>query len=227
MANLVEVKIPDIGDFKEVAVIDVLVKPGDRLKAEDSLITLESDKATMDVPSPSAGTVEDVKVKVGDMVSQGTVILLLNPAGEIRVGDIIEHPRRLGPELDDPAPIGPVRYRAAAERRVGLEQSTFPGDLGAVAARAGLGQRRGEGDPPAAQPLAVRLGCDRPPAPLSMDDVGRRRHRRAAGQGKHKGEEVSHVIASVAKQSSTANGLLRRSALLAMTVTAPSSRRPC
>lgn len=80
MANLVEVKIPDIGDFKEVAVIDVLVKPGDRLKAEDSLITLESDKATMDVPSPSAGTVKDVKVKIGDMVSHGTVILLLNPA---------------------------------------------------------------------------------------------------------------------------------------------------
>ncbi len=78
MSNLVEVKIPDIGDFKEVAVIDVLVKPGDRLKAEDSLITLESDKATMDVPSPSAGTVRDVKLKVGDMVSEGTVVLLLD-----------------------------------------------------------------------------------------------------------------------------------------------------
>ena len=71
MPQTIEVKIPDIGDFKEVAVIDVLVKPGDRLKAEDSIITLESDKATMDVPSPSAGTVTDVKVKVGDMVSQG------------------------------------------------------------------------------------------------------------------------------------------------------------
>jgi pyruvate dehydrogenase E2 component (dihydrolipoamide acetyltransferase) len=80
MSNLVEVKIPDIGDFKEVAVIDVLVKPGDRLKAEDSIITLESDKATMDVPSPSAGTVKDVKLKVGDMVSQGTVVLLLEVA---------------------------------------------------------------------------------------------------------------------------------------------------
>src|SRR3989338_5464420 len=80
MSNLVEVKIPDIGDFKEVAVIDVLVKPGDRLKAEDSIITLESDKATIDVPSPSAGTVKDVKVKVGDMVSQGTVVLLLEVA---------------------------------------------------------------------------------------------------------------------------------------------------
>src|SRR3989344_9170236 len=78
MANLLEAKIPDIGDFKEVAVIDVLVKSGDQLKAEDSIITLESDKATMDVPSPSAGTVKDVKVKVGDMVSQGTVVLLLD-----------------------------------------------------------------------------------------------------------------------------------------------------
>src|SRR3989344_3833420 len=80
MSNLVEVKIPDIGDFKEVAVIDVLVKPGDRLKAEDSVITVESEKATMDVPSPSAGTVRDVKVKVGDMVSEGTVVLLLEVA---------------------------------------------------------------------------------------------------------------------------------------------------
>ena len=77
MPQLIEVKIPDIGDFKEVAVIEVLVKPGDVLKAEDSMITLESDKASMDVPAPSAGTVKEVKVKVGDMVAEGTVVLTL------------------------------------------------------------------------------------------------------------------------------------------------------
>ncbi len=78
MANLVEVKVPDIGDFKDVPVIEVLVKPGDAVKVEDALITLESDKATMDVPSPSAGVVREIKVKVGDKVSEGALILMLD-----------------------------------------------------------------------------------------------------------------------------------------------------
>ena len=96
MPQTIEIKIPDIGDFTEVAVIEVLVKPGDRLKAEDSLITLESDKATMDVPSPSAGTVRDVKVKVGDMVSQGTVVLLLD-AAETADATVAAVPARTAP----------------------------------------------------------------------------------------------------------------------------------
>lgn len=77
MPQLIEVKIPDIGDFQEVAVIEVLVKPGDVIQAEDSMVTLESDKASMDVPAPSAGTVKEVRIKVGDMVAQGTVVLTL------------------------------------------------------------------------------------------------------------------------------------------------------
>jgi pyruvate dehydrogenase E2 component (dihydrolipoamide acetyltransferase) len=72
-----EVLVPDIGDFKDVPVIEVLVKPGDTVKADDSLITLESDKATMEVPAPAAGVVRDLKVKVGDKVSQGHAILSL------------------------------------------------------------------------------------------------------------------------------------------------------
>ncbi len=72
-----EVKVPDIGDYKDVPVIEVHVKPGDVIKAEDTLITLESDKATMDVPSPAAGTVKEVKIKVGDKVAEGTLVLLL------------------------------------------------------------------------------------------------------------------------------------------------------
>ena len=75
--SIIEVKVPDIGDFKDVPVIEVLVKPGDAVKAEDSLVTLESDKATMDVPSPAAGVVKEVKVKVGDKVAEGTLVLLL------------------------------------------------------------------------------------------------------------------------------------------------------
>ena len=77
MSKTIEVKIPDIGDFKEVAVIDVMVKPGDTLNVEDPICTLESDKATMDVPSPAAGTVREVKIKAGDNVAEGTLVLLL------------------------------------------------------------------------------------------------------------------------------------------------------
>ncbi len=73
-----EVLVPDIGDFKQVEVIEVLVKPGDSIANEQSLITLESDKATMEIPSPDAGVVRELKVKVGDKVSQGTPILMLD-----------------------------------------------------------------------------------------------------------------------------------------------------
>jgi dihydrolipoamide dehydrogenase len=77
---LIEVKVPDIGDFKGVPVIEVLVKPGDAVKAEDPLVTLESDKATMDVPSPADGVVKSIVVKVGDRVSEGNALLALETA---------------------------------------------------------------------------------------------------------------------------------------------------
>ena len=80
MSQLIEVKVPDIGDFKDVPVLEIAVQPGSKVKAEDPLITLESDKATMDVPSPVAGTVKEVKLKVGDKVREGTLMLLLEAA---------------------------------------------------------------------------------------------------------------------------------------------------
>ena len=76
-----EVFVPDIGDFKSVDVIEILVKPGDTVSVEQSLVTLESDKATMEIPSPSAGVVKEVRVKIGDKVSEGSPILVLE-AGE-------------------------------------------------------------------------------------------------------------------------------------------------
>ncbi|BCF96747.1 dihydrolipoyl dehydrogenase [Paraburkholderia sp. PGU19] len=76
-----EIKVPDIGDYKDVPVIEVAVKVGDRVEKEQSLVTLESDKATMDVPSPAAGVVKELKVKVGDNVSEGSVLLLLEGEG--------------------------------------------------------------------------------------------------------------------------------------------------
>ncbi|MFP5477678.1 MAG: dihydrolipoyllysine-residue acetyltransferase [Gammaproteobacteria bacterium] len=77
----VEVKVPDIGDFDEVAVIEVLVKPGDTVKAEQSLITVESDKASMEIPSSAAGVVKEVKVNVGDKVKEGSIVLILEGEG--------------------------------------------------------------------------------------------------------------------------------------------------
>jgi dihydrolipoamide dehydrogenase len=80
MSQIVEIKVPDIGDFKGIPVIEVLVKPGDTVKKEDPLITLESDKATMDVPAPQAGVVREIRLKKGDKVSEGTPILTLEPS---------------------------------------------------------------------------------------------------------------------------------------------------
>ncbi len=81
MPSVIEVKVPDIGDFKDVEVIEVLVKSGDEVAKEQSLITLESDKATMEIPSPGSGVVKELKVKLGDKVSQGSIILALESAG--------------------------------------------------------------------------------------------------------------------------------------------------
>ncbi|WP_427313138.1 dihydrolipoyllysine-residue acetyltransferase [Cupriavidus sp. H39] len=82
MSQAIEIKVPDIGDYDAVPVIEVHVKPGDSINAEDALVTLESDKATMDVPSPQAGVVKDVKIKVGDNVAEGSVLVMLEPAGQ-------------------------------------------------------------------------------------------------------------------------------------------------
>ncbi len=81
MSNVLEIKVPDIGDYKDVPVIEVHVKPGDRVEKEQSLVTLESDKATMDVPSSHGGIVKEVKVKVGDHISEGHVVILLEDSG--------------------------------------------------------------------------------------------------------------------------------------------------
>ena len=76
----VEVKVPDIGDFKDIPVIEVFFKAGDTIKKDDSSVTLESDKATMEVPASHSGTVKEMRVKPGDKVSQGTVLLVLETA---------------------------------------------------------------------------------------------------------------------------------------------------
>jgi pyruvate/2-oxoglutarate dehydrogenase complex dihydrolipoamide acyltransferase (E2) component len=77
----IEIKVPDIGDFAEVTVIELMVKPGDTIKVEQSLITVESDKASMEIPSSAAGVVKELIVKMGDKVKEGSVVLMLEAAG--------------------------------------------------------------------------------------------------------------------------------------------------
>src|SRR6478609_3121670 len=79
--SIVEVKVPDIGDFKEVEVIELMVKVGDTIKVDQSLITVESDKASMEIPSSQAGVVKELKVKIGDKVAEGTLVLMLETEG--------------------------------------------------------------------------------------------------------------------------------------------------
>ena len=81
MSNAIDIKVPDIGDFSDVPVIEIFVKPGDTVKAEDPLVSLESDKATMDVPAPRGGVVESIAVKLGDKVSEGSVIMRFKAEG--------------------------------------------------------------------------------------------------------------------------------------------------
>jgi dihydrolipoamide dehydrogenase len=107
----IEIKVPDIGDFKDVPVIEILVKPGDAVNKEDSLVTLESDKATMEVPSSHTGTVREIRVKVGDKVSQGTLIAILDAAG---AADAAPSPAP-APAKQAPAPAAPSPAAASGQ----------------------------------------------------------------------------------------------------------------
>ena len=113
--STIEVKVPDIGDFTDIPIIEIFVKAGDTVKAEDSLVTLESDKATMDVPSPSAGTVKEVRVKLGDKVSEGTAIVVLDTDGAADAGAAIPA-AAAAPPAAAPAPAAapPAAAPAAA-----------------------------------------------------------------------------------------------------------------
>src|SRR6516225_7241443 len=114
--SLVEVKVPDIGDFKDVDVIEVNIKPGDVIEQEQSLLTLESDKASMEVPSDTAGTVKEVRIKPGDKVSQGTVIALVEAAVN---GAAAASPAAKEPEKAAPAPAAAVPKAAAPAPQAG------------------------------------------------------------------------------------------------------------
>jgi dihydrolipoamide dehydrogenase len=120
MSKTIEIKVPDIGDFKNIPVIEVLVKPGDAIGKEDTIVTLESDKATLEVPSPSAGVVRDLKIKVGDKVSQGSLLLTLDAEEQAAKAE--------SPQAKTPAPAAaaPQQARTPAPQAQDASPSTPP-----------------------------------------------------------------------------------------------------
>jgi pyruvate dehydrogenase E2 component (dihydrolipoamide acetyltransferase) len=166
----IEVKVPDIGDFKDVPVIEVLVKPGDSVKKDDSLVTLESDKATMEVPAPSSGTVKEIRVKIGDKVSEGVAILTMEAAGEAATARAAPPaaPAQAGAQI--PAPKAPAKAeapkpapqaaapaaQAAAPVRADSPPATRPETLPPPAPRAGVPAHAS----PGVRRFARELGAD-------------------------------------------------------------------
>jgi dihydrolipoamide dehydrogenase len=132
MSGIVEVTLPDIGDFEQVDIIEILVSPGDRIDAEDSIITLESDKATMDIPSPHSGTVKEMLVKVGDKISMGGTILKL----ELAAGEKAE-----APPATTKAPVSEVVKGAADKQADVVVLGAGPGGYTAAFRAADLGKR--------------------------------------------------------------------------------------
>jgi pyruvate dehydrogenase E2 component (dihydrolipoamide acetyltransferase) len=136
---LVEVKVPDIGDFKEVEVIELMVKPGDTVAVDQSLLTVESDKASMEIPSSHAGVIKELRVKVGDKVAEGSVVLVVEAAGAVAPAP-----------LPQPSPASGRGGNADAAPK----PEPAPADLPPLP-RAGEGRgRSGEFEPSAASPLS-------------------------------------------------------------------------
>ena len=180
MATLLEVKVPDIGDFKDVPVIEILVKPGDPVKAETSLVTLESDKATMDVPSPAAGVVKEVKVKVGDSLSEGGLVAMIEAdeaadAGGAaaaqdsgRAAAAAAGERTAAPGAEPDAVVEPV---AAASEPDNLAKASMAGQSSATPDTA----QAQASPPPASAPPAAAVAAPAPAAPPhSTPSVGSR-----------------------------------------------------
>ena len=162
--STIEVKVPDIGDFKDIPVIEIFVKPGDTVKAEDSLVSLESDKATMDVPAPVGGVVKDLKLKLGDKVSEGTLILTLDAAASADAKTASPAPS--APSAAPPVPSAPaapaVAASAPAAAAPAVPAPTAPAPAATVAPAAAIDDEafKGAHASPSVRKFARELGVD-------------------------------------------------------------------
>jgi pyruvate dehydrogenase E2 component (dihydrolipoamide acetyltransferase) len=154
--SIIEVKVPDIGGFKDVPVIEVLVKPGDTVKPEDSLLTLESDKATMDVPSPAAGKVKEVRIKAGDKVSEGSLVLILEAGDAAAAAKPAPAAQPAAPAPQPPSPSRAEREASSAPRAAEIPPSP-PSTKGGVVDEAGFARAHAS---PSVRLFARELGVD-------------------------------------------------------------------
>jgi len=181
MSQLIEIKVPDIGDYKDIPVIEVHIKPGDTIEKEQSLVTLESDKATMDVPSSHSGIVKEVKVKVGDSISEGSVVLLLegseapintvaNTAANAPAPTQAPAPVKASAPAPTPTPVAPTPIAAPVPT-----QAPAPAPVSAPAAE--LGQSGSHASPSVrkfARELGVTIASVKGTGPkgrITQDDV--------------------------------------------------------
>jgi pyruvate dehydrogenase E2 component (dihydrolipoamide acetyltransferase) len=163
VAEVKEVAVPDIGDFDDVPVIEVLVSAGDTVAEEDPLVTLESDKATMDVPAPFAGTIQELKVNVGDKVSEGSALLLIEVGG----GDNGAEPAQEPKEAKEPGKAGAAETAVEAEAEAETEPAKEPTTSPEPAAS--------DGDaPPYASPAVRRLAREKGVDLSTVDGSGRK-----------------------------------------------------
>ena len=155
---LVEVKVPDIGDFKDVAVIELLVKPGDTVKVDQSLMTVESDKASMEIPSSHAGVVKELKVAVGDVVNEGSLVLMLEAADSAAAPASSPAPSPAPSSASSPASVtaAPAPVAAAAlaplPEPVAAAPASVPAPAEAPAAAAAVSVQPHQPHQPAAAP---------------------------------------------------------------------------
>jgi pyruvate dehydrogenase E2 component (dihydrolipoamide acetyltransferase) len=154
----IEVKVPDIGDFKEVEVIELLVKPGDTIQAEQSLITVESDKASMEIPSSASGVVKELKVKLGDKVAEGSLVLLLE------VSDAVSAPAAAPAAAPVSAPAAVASTPAAATATATAATAATTSNAVSVASAVSAPTAASDGQKPHASPsvrkFARELGVD-------------------------------------------------------------------
>jgi len=160
-----EVAVPDIGDFDEVPIIEVLVSAGDEVAEEDPLVTLESDKATMDVPAPFAGVIQELKVNVGDKVSEGTALLLIEVGG----GDNGAEPAQEPKEAKEPGKAGAAETAVEAEAEAETEPAREPTSSPEPSDASGDGQA-----PPYASPAVRRLAREKGIDLASVEGSGRK-----------------------------------------------------
>src|SRR5450830_1115776 len=126
----IEVKVPDIGDFKEVEVIEILVKVGDTIKVEQSLLTVESDKASMEIPSSHAGVVKEIKVKIGDKVAEGSIVVIVDAEGAAAAAAAAPAPAAAAPAAATASASAPAPAPAAAPVASGGVQDILVPDIG-------------------------------------------------------------------------------------------------